>query len=469
MNNDQFFNMMMSQRSNSLLQNDIRSENANTNHENVFINFLNNKYKESPEMKQQIKDTQVSPMIAGPKTNKFEPYILKPSNQITQIQNGAKVDYLQNNPDNNIKNSISSVFMTGNSQQQFSELQYSKLSSDLNQLIKGKAVQNNFKQSQNLNNSNNVNTNNNFRSSNLRDSSKEFKFSEINIENLNDNEIKLFSNVPSTLWDSLEDNHNLLMNKRNKPEASTKSKYKDYNSKVKDTKENLNDKKKTDPISNLKDHQAIPMNFHVKNQNFKLEVNDSNDLNDDKFNIFNDENNAKDFFPQEYLNDRRGSLNNLHPFIYKMNKKESIDYFNNVNQQNYLKFPPKASFNNSELRDSIVYQDHEKSDETLNLQENSVSEDKEDTNVDADRVDAMKGCGLSREMKMLKNRISAKKCREKKKKEREVMEDENDKLKKEVESLKNEMAFYNLTSKMKTVSYLNNFFITIKKYLTKLT
>lgn len=463
MNNDQFFNMMMTQRSNSLFQNDVKSEHAS--HENVFVNFLNNKYKESPDIKQQYKDCQASPMIAGPKSNKFEPYILKPSNQITQIQNGAKVDYVNNNADNNIKNSISSVFMTGNSQQQFSEVQYSKLSSDLNQLIKGKAVQNNFKQNPNLNNISNTNSNNNlnnnYRTSNLRESSKEFKFSDINIENLNDNELKLFSNVPSTLWDSLEDNHNLLNNKRNKTEASNKTKYKECSIKAKESKEKI---KKTDSLSNLKEHQAIPMNFQVKNQNFKLEVNDSNELNDDKFNIFNDENNMKEFFPQEYLNDRRGSLNNLHPFIYKMNKKDSVDYFNNINQQNYLKFPPKASFNNSELRDSIMYQDLEKS-ETLNLQENSATEDKEDTNGDPDRMDTLKGCGLSREMKMLKNRISAKKCREKKKKEREVMEDENEKLKKEVESLKNEMAFYNLTSKMKTVSYYMTNIVNCNFYL----
>ncbi len=425
---------MMLQKSNNLYQNDINSE--HTNHDNIFINFLNNKYKDSSEPNKQTKDSPTNFMI-GSKTNKFEPYTLKSSSN-SNVLNGAKFENMQNVSEENLKNSISNIFMTGNSQRQSSELQYSKLSTDLNQIVKGKGLSNNLK----LNQFSNNNTNN-FRTSNLRDSSKEFKISEINESN--DNEMKLFSNVPSTLWDSLEDNYNLLMNKRSKPEvAVSKSKNVDNSCKLKENKNKLVVKSKNNSLANLKDHQAIPMNFQIKNKNFKLELNENNDILNEKFNIFNEVKDYKDFFQD----DRRGSLNNLNSLMNKNNKKDSIDYFNNSTQQNYLKFPCKASFNNSELRDSILYQDQEKSEKTINNQENSKTDEKEDL----DRVDGMKDCGLSREMKMLKNRISAKKCREKKKKEREIMEDENDKLKKEVESLKNEIAFYNLTSKMKTVS-----------------
>ena len=62
---------------------------------------------------------------------------------------------------------------------------------------------------------------------------------------------------------------------------------------------------------------------------------------------------------------------------------------------------------------------------------------------------------LTKEMKMMKNRISAKKCRDKKKKEKDLMEEENVRLKQEIFVLKKDVMINNYLERFKEVIFLN--------------
>ena len=74
---------------------------------------------------------------------------------------------------------------------------------------------------------------------------------------------------------------------------------------------------------------------------------------------------------------------------------------------------------------------------------------------------------LSKEMKLLKNRLSARRCREKKKNERNTIETQNQELKKEVVELRKNLVYLDLLDDLKTIGSQCNFNEEYEAYFPK--